>query len=100
MMRTVRFPKAIVVQSETFGLSEVDADPLVRPASGGRAVIGAPARQVPGDDLVPFGASSTQRDEVVPVFETLAASDTGHASRHGPPLADCHRPDRHRAIEP
>jgi hypothetical protein len=63
-------------------------------------MIGAPARQSPGGDLVPFGASSTQRDEVVPVFEAFAAIDIDHISRHGRPAVPCRRTVRHRAIEP
>jgi hypothetical protein len=62
-------------------------------------MIGAPARQFPGGDLVPFGASSTQRDEIVPVFATLAAARTDHVFRHGHPVGPLGR-DGIRAIEP
>jgi hypothetical protein len=49
----------------------------------GETVIGVSARQLPGGDLVPQGTSSTQRDEIVPVFETLGRPATGRISRHG-----------------
>jgi hypothetical protein len=48
-------------------------------------MIGAPTRQLPGGDLVPFGASSTQWDEIVPVFEGVTAPQTDRISRPGRP---------------
>jgi hypothetical protein len=63
-------------------------------------MIGAPARQSPGGDLVPFCASSTQRDEVAFVFATIGILDIDHLSGHGRPVVPCHRTSRHRAFEP
>jgi hypothetical protein len=72
---------------ETFeAVGDVDADlQRTRSASGAQGMIGAPACQLPGVDLVPFGASSTERGEILPNVEALPALDTDRISRPGCP---------------
>jgi hypothetical protein len=63
-------------------------------------MIGTPARQLPGGDLVPFGASSTQRGEVVPVLEAQATFRTDQDFRLHRPPTPCAWAMAIRAIKP